>query len=74
MENDHKNKIGKMRTIMPALGIFAFLFMASPDSTKSIVAGFYADGYAVDLVMLAISIAFIAAIIILKLMGDKHKS
>ena len=51
---------------MPLLGMFALLLAFNPDSTGSIVSGFYADGYAVDLFMLAVAIAFIAALIILK--------
>ncbi len=58
---------------MPLLGMFALLFAFNPDSTGSIVSGFYADGYAVDLFMLAVAIAFIAALIILKFKG-KFKS
>jgi hypothetical protein len=57
---------------MPMMGVFGLLLAFKPYSTSSIVSGFYADGYAVDLFMLAIAIAFITIMIILKL-RDKNK-
>lgn len=57
---------------VPIMGIFGLLLAFKPYSTSSIVSGFYADGYAVDLFMLAIALAFIAIMIILKF-RDKNK-
>lgn len=54
---------------VPMLGILGLLLISTPDSSSSVVSGFYADGYAVDLFMLAIAIAFIAALLILKFKG-----
>jgi hypothetical protein len=67
-----RNQEGRLFSI-PTVAIFGLLLAFSPDSSSSIVSGFYADGYAVDLFMLAIAIAFIAAMIILKL-KNKEKS
>lgn len=61
-----KNNNKKLFSI-PILGIVGLLIAFKPDSTSSIIGGFYADSYGVDLVMLAIAIAFIAIMIILKL-------
>ncbi len=62
---NHKGKLFSM----PMFGVLGLLIAFNPDSTSSIVSGFYADGYAVDLFMLAVAIAFIAALIILKFKG-----
>jgi hypothetical protein len=58
---------------IPMMGIVGLLVAFKADSTSSIVSGFYADGYAVDLFMLAIAIAFIAALIVVKF-KSKQKS
>ena len=62
----HRDKIGKLRSLalLPLVGIVRGI---KPDSTGSIIGGFYADGYAVDLFMLVVGIAFVAALIIYKL-------
>ncbi|WP_337861136.1 hypothetical protein [Ferroplasma sp.] len=61
-----KNQARKLFSI-PNMAIFGLILAISPDSSSSIVSGFYADGYAVDLFMLAIALAFITAMIIIKL-------
>lgn len=66
-------KVNKKLFSMPILGMLGLLLAFNPDSTGSIVSGFYADGYAVDLFMLAVAIAFIAVLIIMKFKG-KFKS
>ncbi len=67
----HRDKIGKLRNLalLPLAGITRVI---KPDSTSSIIGGFYADGYAVDLFMLAVGIAFVAVLIIYTL-RQKHK-
>jgi hypothetical protein len=59
---------------MPMMGVFGLLLAFKPYSTSSIVSGFYADGYAVDLFMLAIAIAFIAIMIIIKFRDKNRES
>ena len=68
----HNGNIKNKLFSVPMMGIMALLLAVKPDSTSSIVSGFYADGYAVDLFMLAIALAFIAIMIILKL-REKNK-
>lgn len=58
---------------MPMLGILGLLIAFKPDSTSSVISGFYSSAYAVDLFMLAIAIAFIAILIIMKF-RSKQKS
>jgi len=67
-ENERKKLLS-----IPVMGLVGLLISFKPASASSIVSGFYADGYAVDLFMLAIALAFIAALIILKL-KTKEKS
>ena len=68
----HDGKIKNRLFSVPMMGLMTFLVAFKPYSTSSIVSGFYADGYAVDLFMLAIALAFIAIMIILKL-REKNK-
>ncbi len=67
----HRDKAGKLRNLalLPLAGITRGI---KPDSTGSIIGGFYAAGYAVDLFMLAVGLAFVTVLIIYKL-REKHK-
>ncbi len=68
----HRYGIRKLRN-MALLPLIGTTKVITPDSTSSIIGGFYADGYAVDLFMLVVGIAFVSVLIIYKLKG-KHKA